>query len=82
MDFEDPADDMSRDACEDEVPVCVWQFGEWLNPYCTKHRVRVRLIARLTLDEWLEVSAEARRRGLTVSEDPQGRVLYIDYVKQ
>jgi hypothetical protein len=60
----------------------VWEFAQWLNRYCTKHRVRARSNARLTLDEWLEVSAEARRRCLTVGEDPQGRGLDIDYVKQ
>ena len=70
-----------RDAREDEVPGPVWDFSEWLKRYCTKHRVRARLNARLTLDEWLEVSAEARRRGLTVSEHPQGRFLVVDYVK-
>lgn len=82
MDFEGPADGRSRDVREDEVPGPVWELSEWLNRYCTKHRVRARLDARLTLDEWLEVSAEARRRGLTVRENPQGRFLLVDYVKQ
>jgi hypothetical protein len=59
---------VSRAYAQDEVPEPVWEFAQWLNRYCIKHRVGVRLNARLTLDESLEVSAEARRRGLTVTE--------------
>jgi hypothetical protein len=73
---------VSRAYAKDEVPEPVWEFAQWLIRYCTQHRVRTRANARLTLDEWLEVSAEARRRGLTVTESQQGRGLDIDYVKQ
>jgi hypothetical protein len=71
---------VSRAYAKDEVPEPVWEFAQWLIRYCTKHSVRARPTVRLTLHEWLEVSAEARRRGLTVTESQQGRGL--DYVKQ
>jgi hypothetical protein len=65
MDFEGTAGDTSRDAREDEVPEHVWEFAQWLTRYCTKHRIR----DRLSLHQWLEVSAEARHRGITFHED-------------
>ena len=70
---------MSRAYTKDEVPEPVWEFAQWvIKRYHAKYRRR----GRLTLDQWLEVSAEARRRGLTVTESPEGRFLNIDYVKQ
>ena len=65
VEFEGPADGTSRDVREDEVPGAVWEFAQWLKRYCATHRVR----DRWTLSQWLEVSAEARRRGITFHED-------------
>jgi hypothetical protein len=67
MDLEGPADGTSRDVREDEVPEYVWEFGEWLRRHCTRHRVS----DRPTLHQWLELSAEARRRGITFHEDSE-----------
>jgi hypothetical protein len=63
MDFEGPADGTSRDFREDEVPESVWEFAQWLTRYRAKYQIR----DRLTSHQWLEVSAEATRRGLTVA---------------
>ena len=60
MDFENPADGTSRDFREDEVPEPIWEFVEWLKRYRAEHH---HTLDWLTLDQWLEVSAVARRRG-------------------
>jgi len=78
MDVEGPADGTSRDFREDEVPAPIWEFVQWLKRYRAKYPKR----DRLTLDQWLEVATEARRRGLTVTESPEGHLLHVDYVKQ
>jgi hypothetical protein len=67
LDLEGPADGTSRDVREDEVPGSVWEFGGWLGRYCIKHRIR----GRPTLHQWLEMSTEARRRGITFHEDAE-----------
>jgi hypothetical protein len=62
-----------RDVREDEVPEYVWEFGEWLTRYCTKQHVH----DQPTSDQWLEMSAEAHRRGITFHEDGE-----IEFRKQ
>ena len=65
MDLEGPANGTSREVREDEVPEHVSEFGQWLRRYIAKHPIR----DRPNLDQWLEMSAEARRRGITFHED-------------
>jgi hypothetical protein len=69
---------MGRDVRREEVPEAVWEFCLWLRRYTKKRQIT----KRLTSTQYVEVAAEASRCGVTIDEDPQGRFLYIDFVKQ